>query len=209
MNLDAPKLIPADHIERLRQILDQSWKIFQSHFINHKHPILKEAPFQHHFANVLSTVGSLYCVSRDDRFFVDLESKCQLAGKSKFLDITCCFQNADARCAIELKFKTARQAAQDHGRIDAYVDLFALELACKQEYAFGRFYMITDSPVYIKKSKGGVGTKFPTHHGHQVIPDQPLISTSRGREGIEILLKGAYRFNWTKLQEWHFLEIDI
>src|SRR5688572_11765263 len=80
--LPVPNVIPADHIERLRRIVDESWKIFQSHFINGRHPVLKEAAFQHHFANILSTVGSLYCVSQDDRFFVNLEVKCQLGTKN-------------------------------------------------------------------------------------------------------------------------------
>lgn len=83
MALQLPNLIPSDHTERLRHIVDESWKIFQSHFLNGRHPILKEAPFQHHFANIISTVGSLYCVSRDDRFFVDLEAKVQIAAKNK------------------------------------------------------------------------------------------------------------------------------
>jgi hypothetical protein len=126
---EAPKLIPLNYQERLHHIVDESWKIFQSHFINEKHPILKEAPFQHHFANIMSTVGSLYCVSREDRFFVDLEAKCQIAGKNKFLDITCLFENArgntQSKCAIELKFKTAKQVPRT---MDALMPMLILQL---------------------------------------------------------------------------------
>jgi hypothetical protein len=207
--LPPPNVIPTDHIERLRRIIDESWRIFQSHFINGRHPILKEAPFQHHFANIISTVGSLYCVTRDDQFFVDLEAKCQIGVKNKFLDITCSFQNRNVKCAIELKFKTAQQGAQDHGRIDAYVDIAALEGACKNGYQFGRFYMITDSSVYINQSVKGVGTRFRMHHGHQLLPGQTLKGESKGREDVEVNLDGAYQFNWTKFDKWHFLELRI
>jgi len=209
MDLEAPKLVPPDHKERLRVVIDESWKVFQSHFINEKHPILKEAPFQHHFANILATVGSLYCISREDRFLVDLEAKCQLGSKSKFLDITCSFTNVPARAAIELKFKTAQQGAQDHGRIDAYCDIAALEKACGGGFDLGRFYMITDSSVYINQSRRGVGTVFPTHHGHQVEAGKKLVSTSKGREGVEFQLDGLYQFQWKKLGKWYFLEIQI
>jgi hypothetical protein len=207
--LELPNLIPADHKKRLHRIIDESWKIFQSHFLNNRHPILKEAPFQHHFANIISTIGTLYCVSRDDRFFVDLEAKCRIGPKNKFLDITCSFPDVDARCAIELKFKTAQQAAQDHGRIDAYADIAALEFACRNGYDFGRFYMITDSTAYVNKSKKGVGTRFCTHNQHEILAGTRLISDSKGREGIEVFFNNAYRFNWTKFNEWHFLEIRV
>ena len=82
-------LIPHNHAERLGLVVDLSWRIFQSHFIHKRHPILKEAPFQHHFANVLST--------------------------------------------IESKFKTEQQGAQDHGRIDVYSDIEAVELVCESQ----------------------------------------------------------------------------
>jgi hypothetical protein len=69
--------------------------------------------------------------------------------------------------------------------------------------------MITDSSVYINKSKKGVGTQFCTHHSYSVEPGKTLVSTSKGREGIEITLVGPYQFNWTKLDGWHFLELKV
>jgi len=204
-----PSLIPDDHGERLRRIVDESWKIFQSHFINGRYPILKEAPFQHHFANIISTVGALHCISQDDQFFVNLEAKCQIGVKNKFLDIVCSFLNKNVKCAIELKFKTAQQGAQDHGRIDAYVDIATLEAACKSGYKFGRFYMITDSSVYINQSVKGVGTRFCMHHGYQVLPGNSLKGESKGREHVEVTLESAYQFNWTKLDKWHFLQLKV
>ena len=204
-------LIPHDHTDRLNQVVDRAWRIFQSHFVYKRHPISKEAPFQHHFANILSTVGSLYCVERSDIFFVDLETRCEdVKGKSKYIDITCSFPNADVSCAIELKFKTKQQGAQDHGRIDAYVDIEVIELVCESQFTMGRFFMITDSSVYVNPSKRGVGTVFCMHDGFQVTPGQEFACPqSKGRETVAVKLKHAHRFDWQQHEEWYFLEIRV
>src|SRR5438046_1429557 len=159
--MESPPRIPDEYRVRFREVIDVSWRVFVSRFVGQRHPISTEAPFQHHFANVISAVGNLYCVGRDEVFLVDLEGKCEsIREKGKYLDITCSFINQNAKCALELKFKTERQAAQDHGRIDAYADIEALELACKAGFDFGVFYMITDSKTYVRQSTKGVGTVF-------------------------------------------------
>jgi hypothetical protein len=156
-------------------------------------------------------LGNLYCIKRDDIFLVDLETKCKnIKGKSKYLDITCSFPSKKVSCAIELKFKTDKQGAQDHGRIDAYVDIEALELACKQSYDFGRFYMITDSTPYVKKSKRGVGTVFCTHDGMKTVSNQKFhCPNSKGRENVVVTLSNSYKFEWEKIKNWYFLELTI
>ncbi len=208
--MNSVELIPYDHVERLNHVVDQAWRVFQSHFIHKRHPILKEAPFQHHFANILSTFGSLYCVERTDSFFVDLETKCEdIKGKSKFIDISCAFLNVNVACAIELKFKTAQQGAQDHGRIDAYSDIEAVELACASRYQFGRFFMITDSSVYVNPSQKGVGTAFCLHDGFQVTKGKAISYQSKGREHVTVTLNKPYTFNWQHSGDWYFLEVRI
>lgn len=209
--LQPAPLIPHDHSERLKLVVDQAWRIFQSHFLYKRHPIVKEAPFQHHFANLLSAIGALYCVERTDVFFVDLETRCEsIKGKSKFIDIVCSFVNANVSCAIELKFKTKRQAAEDYGRIDAYVDIEAVELACQSRFDFGRFFMITDAGLYTRPSKRGVGTVFCLHHGHETLPDQILnCPYSKGREHVSVTLKKSYTFRWEQHAGWYFLKLDL
>ena len=154
-------IVPDCHAQRLGQLVDLSWGIFRSRFLAGRHPILKEAPFQHHFANVISSVGSLFCISRDDSFLVDLETRIEnVRGKSKYIDITCSFPNANVSCAIELKFKTAQQGAQDYGRVDAYTDIEALELVCPKHFTFGRFFMITDSKTFAINPRGALARYF-------------------------------------------------
>ena len=36
-----------------------------------------------------------------------------------------------------------------------------------------------------------------------------LVSASKGRDGVEVMLEGDYQFNWTRLEKWYFLEIKI
>ena len=120
------EIIEFEYPKRLNEILDQSWKIFKSQFIYGRHQINKEASFQHHFAQIIRNVGNLYSIGEKDLFKVDLETKCDnVKGKSKYIDISCEFIDK-IKCAIELKFKTSKQAAQNHGRIDAYIDIDSL-----------------------------------------------------------------------------------
>ncbi|MBC8488843.1 MAG: hypothetical protein H8D45_22705 [Bacteroidetes bacterium] len=206
-----PNRLPIAYSERISEILDISWCILKSRFIEGRHIISKEAPFQHYFAHIISTIGEIYCTKRSDIFMVDLETKLDdVKGKSKYIDITCSFPNEKVSCAIELKFKTAKQGAQDHGRIDAFVDIEALEIACRQGYSFGKFYMITNSTPYVNKSKIGVGTAFTTHDG-AVTPQQHEFHcpNSKGREHIIVNLSGSYSFQWENIGDWYFLELNI
>ncbi len=204
-------ILSEDYKKRLKEILDLSWKILKTRFIEGKHEMLKEAPFQHHFANVISNIGETYCTKRDDLFLVDLETKCNnIKGKSKYIDITCSFPNNEVSSALELKFKTAKQGAQDHGRIDAFIDIEALELACKNKnYDFGRFYMITDSKTYLHKSNKGVGTVFTTYDRAITEKNSTFQYPSKGRESVVVNLTNSYTFNWEQVGNWYFLELEI
>lgn len=204
-------MIQNEHTERLNEVLDLSWKIFKSQFINGRHEINKEAPFQHHFADIINKVGNLFCLTREDAFYTDLETKflnLKFENKHKYIDITCEFYKK-SKCAIELKFKKESQGAQDHGRIDIFQDLEAVELACKEVFNIGKLYVITDSKPYINQSIRGVGTIFPTHNGYKTIPNVPYISTSKGRDNISIILQNEYEFNWEEIQGYYFLSITI
>jgi len=210
--MKSPNLIPNDYEARLHEILDISWKIFQSQFLNQLHSINTEAPFQHYFANIIASVGQLYCIERVDNFKVDLETRVEgIQGKRKFVDITCEFVNTNISCAIELKFKTATQAAQNYGRVDAYIDIEALEQLKQSGFSIGKFYMITDSAIYTKKSKSGVGTVFSTHHGYNIEADKPYQceENNKGRSNVVTTFSSSHKFEWQKYHDWFFLEMNI
>ncbi len=204
-------MIQNEHTERLNEVLDLSWEIFKSQFINGRHEINKEAPFQHHFADIINKVGNLFCLTREDAFYTDLETKfpsLKFENKNKYIDITCEFYKK-SKCAIELKFKKESQGAQDHGRIDIFQDLETVELACKEVFNIGKLYVITDSKPYINQSVRGVGTVFPTHNGYKTIPNVPYVSTSKGRDNISITFQNEYNFQWEEIQGYYFLAITV
>lgn len=204
-----PIRLTENYHHRLHDVLELSWSILKSRFIDGRYSITKEAPFQHHFAHIISAIGESHCSKRDDIFLVDLETKCgDIKGKNKYIDITCGFVNQKVNCAIELKFKTNSQGAQDHGRIDAFVDIEALELVCGEKFSFGRFYMITDSTPYIHQSKKGVGTMFTTHDGATIKP-AVYQYPSKGREDVIVELNNEYIIEWEKIGEWYFLQVNI
>lgn len=203
-------LIPIDYQARLDYVVDLSWQIFIRRFIGKRHPIKVEAPFQHHFANILLNVGELCCISREDVFFVDLEQTLpNVKGRNKRIDIVCSFENAKVSCAIELKFKTEKQGAQDHGRIDAYIDIEAVEIACEMGFSLGRFFMITDSSMYTRSSTRGVGTMFCLHDGYVIPRGQEFSYPSKGRENVKVQFRQSHTLSWHSLEGWHFLEVKI
>jgi len=206
-----PDILSNDYSDRIHEILDISWRILKTRFIEGRHEFLLEAPFQHYFAHIISSIGDSFCTKREDQFLVDLETKLDdIKGKTKYVDITCSFPNQKTKCAIELKFKTQRQGAQDHGRIDAFRDIEVIELACNQEYNLGRFYMITNSTPYINQSRRGVGTVFTTHDGAITEAGQIFhCPDSKGREDVIVKFRNPYTFNWEKINDWYFLELKI
>jgi len=205
-------IIPKDYKARMNEIMSVSWRIFISQFINNRHIINKEAPFQHHFAQIIRSVGELYSINESDLFKVDLETKLEnIKGKSKYVDLTCQFYKK-IKCGIELKFKLKRQGAQDWGRIDAYVDIESLEIAVlkQKEFDLGKFYMITDDTAYINKSRKGSGTIFCLHNGYETKPNFELNTpNNKGRENVFVTLKNRYKINWEKVDKWYFLELTI
>lgn len=205
-----PDRLPGAYPDRMAEILAASWRVLKTRFVEGRHEFSKEAPFQHYLAHIISTIGETYCTKRGDIFLVDLETKLpDVKGKTKYLDITCSFPEQRASCAIELKFKTAKQGAQDHGRIDVFVDIEALEIACQRGYDFGRFYMITDSTPYVRQSKKGVGTVFTTHDGAVTPANQHFhCPQSKGRENVKVYLRNSYAFQWEQMANWYFLELE-
>lgn len=222
------QLIKNDHASRMKEILDESWKIFKSQFVYKRNDIDKEAPFQLQFASIIKSVGELYSIKPGEQFFVGMETKCEGIkedGKPKYVDITCGFRTgskSEFSCAIELKFKTRQQSAQDIGRINVYQDLESLEKVCRKGgYDSGKFYMITDSRMYTALGKGEVADQFMIYDGYTTqgntthIHDEPKW---KNNQYCKVELKNQYRFEWehserhegdNNVSNWYFLEIDI
>ena len=220
-------IIPTDDNKRIEEILKLSWRILKTRFIEKRYEISSEAPFQHYFAHIISTIGDTYCITRTEKFMVDLEVKLEVKNnnnksKRNYIDITCGFSRGGKepkeKTSIELKFKTETQGAQNEARISVFRDVERLEKA-KKEHSFvqGRFYMITDHQVYVNESKTGVGTVFATHDGARTQANHEFhYPDSKSIEDVKVNLKNSYLFEWEKIdkksdekEEWYFLEIKV
>ena len=161
------QLIPNDYASRVKEILDEAWKIFKWQFVNKVFvkDIENEAPFQLHFASIIRSIGNMY-VLHGETFYVDLETKWESKSnesdeKKKYIDITCGFYKfgeaiPQYACAIELKFKRKDYGALPHNLFAIYKDIESLEAEVgpdkKNMYSIGRFYFITNNEDYCNKS---------------------------------------------------------
>lgn len=96
--------------ERMNHNLSSSWNIFIAQCIDGRAILHKEASFQHHFANIIQQVGTLYCFSKNETFYVDLEYTVQKQvgfERKAEIDIVCELKNFESKnnvkAAIELK----------------------------------------------------------------------------------------------------------
>jgi len=209
--------LPDSHLDRMTEIIDFSWRSLKSQFLDKRLEFSIEASFQHYFAQVISNTGELFCSKRNDVFHVDLETRSKALGRPTRIDITCSFGRTQVKCAIELKFKTAKQGAQDLGRIGAFEDIQKLEEYVSRDYDLGRFYFITDSSAYVKKSKRGNGTIFTMHDGAVTKSNSvfPYMAQGKVIDGVkqyierEIQLNDSYVFSWENKNNWYFLEVLV
>lgn len=168
--MKAVQLIAIDYASRMKEILDEAWKVFKWQFANKAFvkEIENEAPFQLHFASIIRSIGNMY-VLHGETFYVDLETKWEgktdkSGEKKKYIDITCGFYKfgeaiPQYACVIELKFKRKDYGALPHNLFAIYKDIESIEsevLATgeegKDKYSEGRFYFITNNSDYCYKS---------------------------------------------------------
>lgn len=216
-------LVAIEYEKRLSQVLSESWKIFKSQFVNNRNTITNEAQFQHHFAQIIRSLGDLYSLKRNDLFKIDLEVlyEEESVKRSKYIDITCgffknSFDEKTQNCAIELKFKTQSQGAIPLGRIQAYKDLETLEKVTKEKYDMGKFYMITDSKLYPNPADTDTKDEFTMRNGHKTVKEELKVPEWKNIRRItkeNIILNNSYNFEWEKInkdgKDWYFLELTV
>lgn len=232
-------MISNDHASRMKEILDESWRIFKWQFVNKVFvkDIENEAPFQLHFASVIRSVGSMYTLP-GETFYVDLETKWDGPdGKKKYIDITCGFYELGSRvpkyaCAIELKFKRKDYGALPHNLFAIYRDIESLEREVmtdgnvgEQKYSEGRFYFLTNNEdycnkaAYVNKSKqetdGASRYKAFGLNGEKTRREVVYHPEKGSEEDRKVELKNEYELVWEQHKgdssddNWYFLEIDI
>lgn len=204
-----------EYDSRIDLIISQSWEILKSQFMGGRLSLSKEAPFQHHFATIIKTVGDLHCYKRSEQFIVDLETReVNKHGSPTYVDITLeMFNESDLvlRAAIELKFKKKSQGADDFARIDSYIDIESLEYLKNNRYNKAYFFMITDNEIYTKESRTDTtGDIFSMRDGYTVPMNRILTNPNcKGRSKVEIVLSNEYTFKWSEKNNWYFLRLDV
>ena len=213
--------IPDDLGKRLEIVVEKAWNIFTSYFLNKKYEIEREAPFQFHFASILKLVGELYCLKREETFFVDLESKIKVIDENKYIDIVCGFiiGKKEYKALIELKFKTLKQSAEDLGAMEIYKDIYDLENVIKQEHHFqtAYFFMITDNPRYTKAPrKNSLRAVFNTSDNYEIQPsyEYKYTDTKTGdkfyKKNGSLIFKEKRQFKWQRYKnKFYFLKMKI
>ena len=214
------QLIANDYPSRMKEILDEAWKVFKWQFANKAFvkEIENEAPFQLHFASIIRSIGNMY-VLHGETFYVDLETKWEgktdeSCEKKKYIDITCGFYKfgeaiPQYACAIELKFKRKDYGALPH-------NLFASE---------GRLYFITNNSDYCYKSayvnkakeQGATGDNRyqPFGLNEDIVKKEVVYHPEKGSdEDRRVDLHREYGISWEKHtnaggEDWYFLEIKI
>lgn len=204
-----------DPIEKMEIVIKESWNIFKCKFMNERFNVTKEAPFQHHLANIIKSVGDLYCFSRTEMFLVDLETKIDnIKQKTKFVDITCYFYKdgkVTSKGAIELKFKKKSQGADDFARIDSYVDIEALEKCLDYGFNVAYFGMITDNSIYTRKSaERTTGEIFSMRNGYTAPVNTPISNPNcKGRSEVVVTLKYPHEFTWNSIDMHNYLLLPV
>ncbi|UPM54530.1 hypothetical protein [Gottfriedia acidiceleris] len=210
--------------ERMNHILNTSWSVFIAHCLEGRAILNKEASFQHHFANILQRVGSLYCFSKKEIFHVDLEYtvKKQVGFVRKAeIDIICELVNFEnnngVKAAIELKHTIKPGDATDIGRINSYQDIYRLEKLKELEhegFSICKFYMLANRVAYTNISPPNTsGEDFPTYRGYTIEPKKvyKTIHSKVGKD-IELIFNNSYKFNWDIYEQpkrLYFLSVDV
>ncbi|WP_285767519.1 hypothetical protein [Peribacillus sp. SI8-4] len=222
--MEFQELINGSIEARMNQILCSAWNIFIAHCIQGRAILHKEASFQHHFANIIQQVGTLYCFSKQETFHVDLEYTIQKQvgfERKAEVDIVCeliNFENKDsAKAAIELKHTIKSGDATDIGRIGSYQDIYRLEKLkeLKHEgFSVCKFYMLANRVAYTNVSPPNTsGEDFPTYKGYEIEPRKiyKTVHTKIGKD-VELIFNNSYKFNWNIYEQpkrLYFLSVDI
>lgn len=218
------QLIATDYASRMKEILDEVWKVFKWQFANKAFvkEIENEAPFQLHFASIIRSIGNMY-VLPGETFYVDLETVWTSPDKNKkkYIDITCGFYEfgfpyPKYTCAIELKFKRKDYGALPHNLFAIYKDIESLEeevlATCEERkdmYSEGRFYFITNNSdycyksAYVNKAKQQVDTRAnkyqPFGLNEDTVKEEVIYHPEKGsNEDRRVSLKNKYEISWEK-----------
>lgn len=207
------------YIDRLKEIINQSYRILIHKLGNGSLNAQNEASFQLEFAHILRTIGNLYEFNIDDKFHLELESYIGLqerSAKSKSnqvrVDLIAVYKNKDIgiRCAIELKFFKKENHREPNNRYDVFQDLKNLELYKKHQVDFCYFILGTNHAHYYNQEKYSIETgDFDFRHTKIYQKGKILMYNTPTPYGDPISLDNDYMFNWDTINNLYFLKVEV
>lgn len=204
--------------ERLRNAISFAWEVFSRKVGAGIISINKEASMQLHYANILSQTLPLILLEADEVANVELETGVLVENKPREIDLLLIGtkQGNTHKIAIEMKcYKTKAASGKNRGATDifmkdVYDDLHLIERYYEEQQANkGIALVMNDREGFINpKKKEAKCWDYDISHSHVVGPVEITTQVGSKKKPIYILLKRRYTFNWNKLGEYWFAEIE-
>lgn len=205
--------------DRLKKIIEVSFDLLEMKIANGGIIAKNEASFQLELSYILKVVGQLYEFHPKEKFHIELEKPIKLKNqtlksnsKKPRIDIYMVFgtDNDKVNSAIELKFLKKENQREPNNRYDIFKDLAYLEDYKDNETDICYFYISTDHSHYVNQSKYSEKTKdFDFRDGINYISGKTLEYRTAKPYGNPITLKGNYEFNWSTINDLHFMRVQI
>jgi hypothetical protein len=192
---------------RVLWMLSTAWEICIQRIAGNRIVINKESSLQLHYAYILSQVGELACINKDESFMIELETN----HFGKNIDIWCSLGNCEA--AIELKcFRKVQNRAKDTDMYDVLKDIKRLE--SYSHVSFRRFICLTDDEYYTKLSHRGYAGSVSIGNGKKYYKNVSITPAWVGKwknsaRDNNIVLKKDVVFTWKSIGCWYYLFMEV
>jgi hypothetical protein len=195
-----------DPIERLNNIIEQSWSILFERIVSGKLKINKESSLQLHLSKLIYDLGNIYCILPDESFEIEMETNYQ----NKSIDIVCIL--GDIKAAIELKcFMKISNRAKDLDSYDALRDIERLHNF--SGFDIRKFICLTDNIYYPQTTLTGHGKSVMLKHGTVYSANTAIIPgwADKWKVGRDkhILFPSDVVCNWISKKNWHYWIADV
>ena len=179
--------------ERLKQIIETSYKLLCYKIVNEGIFVENEASLQLQFGVILKQIGQLYEFSKNDRFAVNLETWQDISSTSKS-------NKGKARCDISIEFTNGANEAVTDNRFSLLLDLENLE-----QYKTNDPNLLCYEIVYTNNEN------YTNLNNRSKIKITPEISgNTESYAGRRIKLQRSYPSIWESYAKvYHFLKIDL
>lgn len=187
--------------EILSSVVDLAWSKIKTKTIEGLR-LRREGNFQLHLGITLHDVANQTGITE---FNIEAEHLLDPNAARNYIDLVCSY--GDARTALELKFCTSDQGADNLRRVDFWKDLGTLEAAQALGFTDARFLLITDDYRYLQRKTTSDYALYSMHEGRVIEPGTYTCTKWAGRRGQTVTLQRRYPINWATVKGLHFLQL--